>query len=996
MKNATNHRLFHVAANGNDAWSGRLAVPNAMGADGPWATPAGARDGLRRLRAQGQAGDGPLTVVVHDGMYALTGTLTFGPEDSGTAEAPVRFVAADGATAVISGGRRITGWIETEHAGQRCWVAELPDVASGKWMFTRLYVNNSPRSRPRLPKKGFYRFSGLAGHVHTGTRWGQGPDRAEFASGDIQRWHNWQDVKLVSYQLWFDTHHRLTSIDTEKGIAHFEGRSLGSLRDERGEFARYFVENVFEALDAPGEWYLDRVQGKLYYLPLEGETLNTAVIIAPALETLVQLDGTDDRQVEHLHFENLTFAHQHWELPKGCTGYIQAAFGVPGAVILAGAAHCAFYRCTFTHLNGYGIEVLRGSTENVLAACVICDTGAGGIKIGHEVLHVHEPAVGEDIEGDAPVIATTVVDCTIRDCGHIFPSAIGIWVGNSGWNRLLHNRIFNCKYTGISCGWIWGYGPSRTVANRIEYNHIHHINDHEDLSDNGGIYTLGQQPGTTLIGNRIHDISCYGYGAWGIYPDEGSSEMRVEDNLVYGTRKSAYAIHYGRDNLVQNNIFALSREDHLNLGKWERHRSALFRRNVVLAANGRVRGGNHLQRLAHYTMSQNLYWSLDGTPFTFNGTSLQEQQVLGQHTNAVVADPLFADVEGGDFSLRPDSPAREIGFKPFDWQAAGPRFSDEVPRTYAEYLDAMPLPVREIPVIQTRIEPTKGSIESGQLTFAVTLENLGRASGVGRIELATGPAGVADAPSTTHIDYDLVPGAETTVHVVVPVNPAAGAKAAWLESDSADDLTVPARGLVFPESLGRFVALAVESMQTADEVDALLAASPVVDVLDGNRRVAEIRFGASADSLLLHAHFHERDLRPNLEQPWSGTCIELLVLEPREPDASVSQERLKCQLCLVPSTDGKAVSALLFKDKDTATLVKSVKTMSRASTTGCELGAVIPWDVIGFSSRPAEFDFNLLVDCVDAGTGRIRQIFAFDMPSDGASRPPGKLVVRNA
>ncbi len=985
---------FHVAPDGNDNWSGRYATPAAGGQDGPWATVGGARDALRQLRGQPDGKGRPVTVRIHAGVYALPETLCFDSRDGGSAEAPVRYVANEGAAPVISGGRHITQWTESAHQGQRCWTADLPEVIKDHWNFTRLYVNDTPRSRPRLPKQGFYHFTGLAGFEDSGFKWRQGPDRANFAAGEIRQWHNWQDVELISYQLWFDTHHRFKAIDEEAGVVQFQARSLGSLRDERGDFARYFVENVFEALDTPGEWYLDRVAGKLYYLPLPGEALENTVIVAPRLETLVRLEGAPGLLLENLQFENLQFAHQHWQLPPDCSGYIQAAFGVPGAIVLERAAHCVFYGCTIAHLNGYGIEILAGSTENILAACVVHDAGAGGVKIGHEELAVHESAVGEPLAGDPPPMATTVVDCTIRDCGHVFPSAIGIWVGNSGWNRLLHNRIFHCTYTGISCGWIWGYAPSRTVANRIEYNHIHHINDKAILSDNGGIYTLGRQPGTTLRGNVIHDISCYGYGGWGIYPDEGSSEMRVEQNLVCGTLKAAYQIHYGRDNLVQQNIFALSQADHLGLGKRERHRSAVFRNNVLLTANGSVSGGARQLDPAHYTLTSNLYWSLDGSSFTFNGIPLAAMQAAGQHSATLVADPLFADAAGLDFALRPDSPARLIGFEPFDTRMAGTRFHSERPGSYAAYSEQFTLPSGEIPVVQTCIEPKAGesALRKGQVGFTVTLRNLGRAQGKGSIRLASGPEGKATAPTMDGLDYDLAPGAEQEVAVYVAVE--RDAEVVWLESDAEDTLTVPSRALIFSDTFGVLAVTSASMPATAAEIPDLVQQHPVRSVRQGERQVAELRFASCAEALLVHVHFLETELRPNLQMPWVGTGIELIAFQPREPGVSVLQPCPKRQICLVPEAEGDRLHALYVGDAGSTPVPEpSIQTWMEASAAGYHLAAIVPWGLLGFSTAPAEVPFDVVVDTVDGATGRVVQTTLFDLPSDGWHQLQGRLVM---
>ncbi len=213
----------------------------------------------------------------------------------------------------------------------------------------------------------------------------------------------------------------------------------------------------------------------------------------------------------------------------------------PGAVLFTDAADCTLFRCTVAHVGQYAVEMGLGSTGCRLIACTLHDLGAGAVKMDKGSSH------------------SEVADCTIRDGGIVYHQAVGVLIGDSGYNRVHHNEISGLDYTGISCGWSWGYDPTACIDNRIEYNHIHDLG-HGVLSDMGGIYTLGLQPGGIIRGNVIHDITKYGYGGWGIYNDEGSSGMLVEKNLTYRTSTSGYFMHYGRDELVRNNIFAFAKE----------------------------------------------------------------------------------------------------------------------------------------------------------------------------------------------------------------------------------------------------------------------------------------------------------------------------------------------------------------------------------------------------------------------------------------------------
>jgi hypothetical protein len=387
------------------------------------------------------------------------------------------------------------------------------------------------------------------------------------------------------------------------------------------------------------------------------------------------------------------------------------------------------------------------------------------------------------------------------------------------------------------------------VANRIEHNHIHHINADALLSDNGGIYTLGRQPGATLRGNVIHDVGCYGYGGWGIYPDEGTSGMRIEHNLVYGTRRASFSIHYGRDNLVQHNVFAFGQADHVCLGKREPHRTTVFRRNVVLSANGHVRQRGDCP--AHNTMADNLYWPLDGTPLTFDGETPAALRARGQDSGAVLADPLFADAAGGDFSLRSDSPVSAIGFRPFDWRSAGPRFAAERPASYADYAAAFELPPTDGPVVDIRIDPVAApepEKAAGRAAFAITLTNVGRLTGHGCLRLTSGPEGLTDPPSLAELRFDLAPGEQRVETVFVKV--ARGTEAFWLDSEPADDLTVPARGLVLAPGVAVWRVPLIEDACAPEGLGKVLERTPTRTIRHGPRTVADISLGAAARQAL--------------------------------------------------------------------------------------------------------------------------------------------------
>ena len=240
----------------------------------------------------------------------------------------------------------------------------------------------------------------------------------------------------------------------------------------------------------------------------------------------------------------------------------------------------------------------------------------------------------------------------------------------SGRNQIVHNHIHDLFYTAISVGWTWGYGANQSRANIIEYNHLHDIGK-EMLSDMGAIYTLGVQPGTRIRNNLIHDVASFTYGGWGIYPDEGSSEMLIEDNIVYHCKSAGFHQHYGRENIVRNNIWAFNRENQLMRTRAEDHLSFTFEHNIVYFDQGRLLGGNWTGD--QFAIDHNLYFDTRGGDMRFAGQSFAEWQTNGHDAGSRMADPLFVNAGNFDFRLLPNSPALQMGFHQIDMRTAGPR-----------------------------------------------------------------------------------------------------------------------------------------------------------------------------------------------------------------------------------------------------------------------------------------------------------------------------------
>jgi hypothetical protein len=618
-------------------------------------------------------------VSIRTGTYYLDSPLTFGPEDSGSPQAPVTYAAAAGERVVLSGGRRLTGGRWAELRGRRVWMVDVPQVKQDQWRFRQLFVNGARRARTRLPRQGEYRIESLPGY--TGDFLRSPTKRFVYATGDIDpSWRNLRDVEIVALTRWQDNRLPIESVDAETRTVTFDRPSLFALlsNDRPGP---YWVENVFEALDEPGQWYLDRCDGLLYCLPLPGDDLSSAEIVAPRLERLLSAVGRPGTPVHDLHFEGLTFAHAEWQPPADYASSLQAGIEVPGAILFDYAERCSLVGGGIEHIGNYGVEVNVGCEDIEISRNRITDIGAGGIRIGHFFSWETDGSGRLTERGEKRKAAMpkglhsrriTVADNEIAHCGRVTPEAVGIFVGDNAENRVTHNHIYDVFYSGISVGSVQDFGPCEAKSNLIEHNHIHDVGQGM-LSDLGAIYTCNT-PDSLIRYNVIHDVSRRDYGGWGIYLDEGSHDIVVEKNLVFRCQDGGLFAHHSRNIQANNNIFALNRVSQVDrggIGGFE----LSCRRNLIYYREGKAigdyGGGNSGRNICEF--DQNVYWNASGQPVLFGKRTFAEWQAAEQDVKSIVADPLFVDPDKGDFTLRPGSPAAQVGFEPWDFRLVGPR-----------------------------------------------------------------------------------------------------------------------------------------------------------------------------------------------------------------------------------------------------------------------------------------------------------------------------------
>jgi hypothetical protein len=337
------------------------------------------------------------------------------------------------------------------------------------------------------------------------------------------------------------------------------------------------------------------------------------------------------------------------------------------------------------------VDFGRGCKRIKIVANEIADIGAGGVRLGETT------ARKEECDQSTGHLLT---DNHMHHLGEVFPSGVGVLILQSGQNCVAHNHIHDLYYSAISVGWTWGYSESPCRENIIEFNHLHDIGKSR-LSDMGAVYTLGVQPGTVVRNNVIHDVNAFTYGGWGLYTDEGSTRIVMESNIVYRAKSAGFHQHYGKENVIRNNIFAFGKESQIMRTRDEGHTSFYFTNNIIYFDSGKLLSGNRGEsavtdakgkvttnaaprgvspsprQFAHFVLDGNLYYDTrigtTSAPMDFAGVTYERWKARGHDIRSLFGDPLFVDVKRFDFRLKSNSPALKLGFKPIDTSKVGVR-----------------------------------------------------------------------------------------------------------------------------------------------------------------------------------------------------------------------------------------------------------------------------------------------------------------------------------
>jgi len=419
---------------------------------------------------------------------------------------------------------------------------------------------------------------------------------------------------------------------------------------------RYFVENVFEELDSPGEWYLNRQAGQLFYWPQDGFSEKTE-IVAPALGRILQVlgDAAAKQPVSHLTFSGLTFQETDYSPDDGCVGY---GMGNDGVAYLKDATECTIENCTFRNIGKYAV-CLSGGRANAINGNDISHGAEGGVLL-------------------LKTAGNTVSDNHIHDCGFVYKHIGGVILEGAGTddNLIAHNMIHDISRYGISL-------KNAGVRNRIEYNRV--LNTSLETCDTGGIEVTQQdrdlRSGSVIRNNVVGDSIGYSsdgpkpvFMSWGIYLDSFAGGYTVTHNITYRSSHGGMMLQGGKDNRIENNIFVDSAYSQVYVNNFANNSTGqIFQRNIVSYTDPAavlLSGGRLDENVIR--VDRNLYFHAGGREPVVRGcASFADWQQRGFDRNSVIADPLFVDPAHDNYTLRPDSPAFELGFEPIDTSTVG-------------------------------------------------------------------------------------------------------------------------------------------------------------------------------------------------------------------------------------------------------------------------------------------------------------------------------------
>jgi len=544
--------LQHTATHEGHVQTAFYVAPSSMGGSDinlgtrsdPFLTLERAKKAVRNINKDMT---GNVIVYLRDGIYELEEPLVFQANDSGQDGYSVIYMAYPGEIPVITGGKRISGWIP---AGNGVYKANTNGL-----QFRQLYVNGLPGIRARTPNEGGFN------KLH---HWDESDRSIVVKSSEILNLSDVNGVEMVIHKEWTQNNLRLASFYLSGAEAHVtplepdRTKAFSSHNYLRKKGQSYYLENAYEFLDAEGEWYSRAASNEVFYKPRAEEDASTIFAVAPKLLQLIRLQGTPIAPVKNIYFYGIVFEHSTWLEPSEegfATGQADNIFKgsernyqIPGAIHVQNAENIRFEGNILRNLGATAVVLWSGVRDSAFVGNSFQNVSASGISIGM------------DLEKQPTDLSQVCRDNLIKNnliikVGRDYHSSVGIFAGYTEGLVIENNELADMPYTGISVGWGWTSEKTPLKNNLIRRNRIHHVMNL--LADGAGIYTLSKQPGTRITENYIFSIA---RSPWagdnsisGIYLDERSSLITLTNNLLENV-PIGILFHQAEYNTVINNM----------------------------------------------------------------------------------------------------------------------------------------------------------------------------------------------------------------------------------------------------------------------------------------------------------------------------------------------------------------------------------------------------------------------------------------------------------
>ncbi len=561
--------VFFVAPDGSDSGDGTI--------EAPFATLEKARDEVRKINSD-MTGD--IIVYLRGGDYRLTQPVEFDTRDSGTGGFTVKYEAYDKEIPVINGAQQVTGWTKFN---DKLWSAPLDrDIK-----LRNLYVNDRRANMGSVQvqaKGGYGDYYVTAGQGDWAWDSGKKSDGIVYDAGSMPRvTSNFDDLEVVNGTTWNE------NIVCSRDIKYDGGSMILLMQQPYGAIAQtpgwgagfstggtHTIYNAFSFVDSEGEFFFDKTQKVLYYYPRSGEDMTSADVEAPVADGLIKIAGksTSDR-VQNISFSGITFANTDYQLTEVAGSHgkttCQAAQSytafadsnwhskkyemvdtLPAAVHITNSDNIKLTGNVVKHTGADGISMTNDVINSEVSGNFITDITSSGITVGHpQHIYIGDAAWNnhekfpKEVEGICKndlITQNLLYDISVV---HGFGGCAAITAYFVESVKILNNTIEKTAYNGIHLGWGWCNFKDSTTChdNMICYNRV--INSLNRLHDSGGIYTIGQMPGTVINENYIQGIPAGGPGAptYGLHNDEGTTYIEENDNVLEISPNVTYTIN---------------------------------------------------------------------------------------------------------------------------------------------------------------------------------------------------------------------------------------------------------------------------------------------------------------------------------------------------------------------------------------------------------------------------------------------------------------------